>query len=267
MSRNHLDCGGIALRFILPDIPPYRDLRFTGGVGAIDSAPELIVRVLRPEEPASETSFGAWIPVDGAGEYEAACNYAASRAWVRCVGENPCAALANFTRRLLMERIPVLGGVVLHSACVARSGHAYLFAGKSGAGKSTACALSVPALIVADDLSAVRIKGDGADVWGLPEYDGVSGAIRAPGPFRLAAIFRLVKAAHPALSRLSVAEAIAGLMALPSGPEGNALAATSLAALEALMRLVPCYELRFRKDPSFWACIDDELIDIVRRNA
>src|SRR5690554_1688814 len=59
-------------------------------------------------------------------------------------------------------------GLMIHSSCVAEAGKSYLFAGQSGAGKSTVAILSRPRVILSDEATLVRIGFDGVFAYDSP---------------------------------------------------------------------------------------------------
>jgi hypothetical protein len=128
-------------------------------------------------------------------------------------------------------RLLEIGGVVLHSAGVVRNGAAFLFLGRSGAGKTTVARLSLAAgaEVLSDDLNALclarALPGDGAAgaagvtgvgagcvVVKLP-FTGDLGerrAVRPPVP--LGALLRLEQDVADALAPLSRAETLGCLL-------------------------------------------------------
>lgn len=151
------------------------------------------------------------------------------------------------------------GGLPLHAAGVIHRGSLYLFAGVSGAGKSTAAGLSAQLgdTVLDDDQVLIERPPDGpyrARAWGY----GTQGA-GAP----LKAVFFLFQSEDERLERLSKAAAARLLFARSLDIMGNALMdddyqkALFLAAQVA--RVVPGYELHFRKTPAFWKLIEDTL--------
>jgi hypothetical protein len=121
----------------------------------------------------------------------------------------------NFLRVLVAYRLLELGGVVLHSAGVVRHGAAFLFLGRSGAGKTTAARISLAqgAEVLSDDLNALSLCAGGCAVLKLP-FTGDLGerrGVRPPVP--LGALLRLEQADADAAAPLSRAETLACLLA------------------------------------------------------
>src|ERR1700720_1801856 len=139
-------------------------------------------------------------------------------------GERFPGVFENFLRVLVAYRLLELGGTVLHSAGVVRDGAAFLFLGRSGAGKTTAARLSLAqgAEVLSDDLNALVIsnaKGDarggagGCVVLKLP-FTGDLGERRAlRPPLPLGGLLRLAQDSADALAPLSRAETMACLLA------------------------------------------------------
>ncbi|MBI5379368.1 MAG: hypothetical protein HZA23_04345 [Nitrospirae bacterium] len=172
-------------------------------------------------------------------------------------GHAPEYACDTYLRVMLSYRFPELGGFLLHAAGLVRNGKGYLFAGKSGAGKTTITRLSAPnAVVLNDDFTLVRLSPDGATVHGTPFYGeyGKGGAnIGAP----LAGIYFLSKAntheAVPLPPQAAIARLFGSVLHFPSD---RATAQALLDLATAICRRVPCFELRFLPDASFWSCIN-----------
>ncbi len=136
-------------------------------------------------------------------------------------GERFPGVFENFLRVLVAYRLLDLGGVVLHSAGVVRDGAAFLFLGRSGAGKTTVARLSQAqgAEVLSDDLNALcagggaGTAGAGCAVLKLP-FTGDLGERRAVRPaVPLGALLRLVQDTADALVPLSRAETLACMLA------------------------------------------------------
>ena len=161
---------------------------------------------------------------------------------------------------ILAKRPPDL---LLHAAGIVREGSAYLFTGPSGAGKSTVCKLSASngaCAILHDDVVALAQTEDGFCAWSTP----LSGEMRAKSSIGapLRAIFSLKPDQVNYTARLSGWQALNVLVAqlLPplSHKKGEITIepAESLEMLLAMAGSIPCYELHFRREASFWRCIE-----------
>jgi hypothetical protein len=130
-------------------------------------------------------------------------------------GERFPGTFENFFRVLVAYRLLDLGAVVLHSAGVVKEGAAYLFLGRSGAGKTTVARLGLArgGEVLSDDLNALVIEGGRCMVRKLP-FTGELGErreLRPPVP--LGGLLRLHKDTRDALRPLSRAQALASLLA------------------------------------------------------
>ena len=157
------------------------------------------------------------------------------------------------------------GGLLIHSCGVIRGKDGYLFLGESGAGKSTIAEMSASLgfQILGDDLNFI-----------LPNCCSQYTIAAAPSVKQMSfgglnqqpcvkGIFKLVKDENDSLIRMSSIETakilFASVMqtpksiALPQKIFGNVFQTTSLIA-----KLIPCYELHFRKTPEFWNMINSE---------
>lgn len=186
-----------------------------------DKAPDVRVRA-RPEKPAARKAAVSGSPGESyrLTAEDFACEVSASLDSIDVRGE--AAALADGVRaggRLgSLLRCLSGGGLALHASCVAlgngQDARAFVMAGPSGAGKTTAAghAAAAGARIIADDLVMLR-RDDGEPKWrasGLPwEVGGNSDPVRA------AALVRIVPAPEYSLSRVRGARAAALALACP----------------------------------------------------
>jgi hypothetical protein len=164
-------------------------------------------------------------------------------------------ALDSLLRILLTMVLLPRRGFLLHAATVVRDGWAYVFVGRSGAGKSTVASLSPAGTVLTDEISLLRFTDGCWQAYGTPFW----GEFRAAGQnehYPIAGIYSLVQSAEDRVEMLATKEIIRAL--LPC-----VLFFTSkLDANEELLRLllrfvrqVSCYRLHFRRDNSFWKVI------------
>jgi hypothetical protein len=92
-------------------------------------------------------------------------------------------------------------GLLLHASCVAEGEKAYVFAGQSGAGKSTVARLSEPRLVLADEVTIVKVRKQEATVYDSPFRSEIKSA-EAGTKRRLEGIFILQASQH--IQRLSL---------------------------------------------------------------
>ncbi len=147
---------------------------------------------------------------------------------------------AIYASRLLRE-----GGFFLHAAAIVDAEKAFVFFGPSGSGKTTVADL-VGEGVISDEIAAIKRDGDRYQVSGVP-WRGER--LSAP----LAGLFRLRKAGETMFTRLSPAEAVRELLssvffAQPHSSEVGRF----LEIGGELASMVPCYEMRFALDLSFW---------------
>jgi hypothetical protein len=177
------------------------------------------------------------------------------------VGES-ANSLEALVRIGMSVTVPRRGGLVFHASVVRGRRGAALFAGKSGAGKSTIAALLAGVSgfeRLADELVIVMPGANpgassGWDVHVPPFLGGVGLPHGAHAP--LAEAHVLVQAPHHRRTALARTEAVRALLphvlAYVAEPETAALA---LAAAAALTAAVPCYRLEFAKDPGVAAVL------------
>jgi hypothetical protein len=236
--------GCVPFQFQMSDARLYRaaSLRYAAFT---EAAPQPIHIALNDHSIAGNQ------PADFAYDFEGAVLRADS-CKIRFDGVRNEYALDSLLRILLSWKLTDCNGFLLHAATVIRNGKAYVFTGRSGAGKSTVASLSPKGSVLTDEISLLRRENGEWRAYGTPFW----GEFRAAGsntsaPVR--GIFRLLQAAENRRTSLRPVEMIRILLPnvlfFSSESEANRrlLEIVGQAAEE-----MPGYELAFRKDPAFW---------------
>jgi hypothetical protein len=148
------------------------------------------------------------------------------------------------------------GGFLLHSASAIRNGKAFLFAGVSGAGKTTISRLAPPdATLLTDEISYVRKNGGGYTAFGTPftgELAKLGENVSAP----LAALYLLAQGPENRIEPVVPAEAARSLLAnvLFFAEDEELVQSTFHSAFEFVSR-VPVSRLTFVPDARVWELI------------
>ena len=164
-------------------------------------------------------------------------------------------ALDSLLRILLSWKLLECQGFLLHAATVIRDDAAYVFTGKSGAGKSTVAALSPPGSVLTDEISLLRREHGEWRAYGTPFW----GEFRAAGSNSSApvvGIFRLLQAPENRATPLRPVQTLRAL--LPNVLFFSAESEANRCLLEVLSQAaleIPGYNRAFRKDPSFWGSL------------
>jgi hypothetical protein len=148
------------------------------------------------------------------------------------------------------------GGLLVHAASAVRNGNAFLFAGVSGAGKTTISRLAPPDVtLLTDEISYLRRNGHGYIAHGTPfagELAKVGENVEAP----LAALFLLRQAPQNKVERVGDGEAARALLEsiLFFANDAELVNQVFESACD-LVRQVPVYRLAFVPDQSVWELI------------
>jgi hypothetical protein len=148
------------------------------------------------------------------------------------------------------------GGFLVHAASAVRNGKAFLFAGASGAGKTTLSRLApADAVLLTDEISYVRRQEGGYIAFGTPfagELARVGENICAP----IAAMYLLAKGPENRIEPVAQAEAGRSLLAniLFFAEDAELVHFVFQSACEFVGR-VPVYRLTFVPDARVWEMI------------
>lgn len=154
--------------------------------------------------------------------------------------------------RQIAERMPAYDTFLFHGSAVAVDGWGYLFAAKSGTGKSTHARLWQALLgdrltYVNDDKPLIRITPDAALVCGTP-YDGkhhLSSDISVP----LRAVCCLQRGTENRIRRISAGAAFPRLLQQAYTPRDQEALRRTIGLLQGLTERVQFYELSCNMDP------------------
>ena len=212
-----------------------------------------------PEAPVRVTLHaGRWRLERG--DFRAEWEPASRRGWIR-QSPNPYSidAVLRIVHTLLLAR---QGGFLLHSASAIRNGKAFLFAGVSGAGKTTISRLAPPdATLLTDEISYVRKRGDGNDgnngyiAYGTP-FTGELAKLGENTSAPVAALYLLAQGPENRIAPVATSDAGRELLAntLFFAEDAEFVRLAFQSACDFVDR-VPVYRLTFVPDARVWEMI------------
>lgn len=233
--------------------------RYAGFITAPERADiEFDVEIAPPGSPNPDADVqvaqqgGRWRLTRG--DFRAEWEPASGRGWIR-QSANPYSidAVLRIVHTLVLARNQ---GFLLHAASAIRNGKAFLFAGISGAGKTTISRLApADAVLLTDEISYVR-KGDyGYTAFGTPfagELAKVGENVSAP----VEALYLLAKGVENRIETVPSAEAVRSILAnvLFFAEEEPLVQSAFHAAFEFVSR-VTILRLTFVPDSRVWELI------------
>ncbi|MGG1629476.1 hypothetical protein [Rossellomorea sp. NRS-1567] len=146
-------------------------------------------------------------------------------------------------------------GLLLHSSCVIDGHKAHIFAGHSGAGKSTAARLSAPRELLSDEATLIKITDRSILIYDSPfrsELETVGHKENAP----LSSIQLLYQADFNERTQVKQSDAFMKLMDKVfywTYKEDEVVKVLDF--LKKIVRDVPVYDLHFQKNNTFWELI------------
>lgn len=265
MQELVIEIGGmpIAVRTTSPDFVPillgrYGDFLNPSAepIFEIDveiTDPRLLPGAIDPDEDLSVTFLhGNWILTRG--DFRAEFDANLRRGTIR-QNAAPYAidAAIRVLHSLLLAR---QGGMLVHAAGAVRHGRAFLFAGVSGAGKTTISRLAPPdATLLTDEISYLRREGEGYTAYGTPfagELARPGENVRAP----LEAIYLLTQGLENRIDDVSEADAVRAIVEcvlfFAYDPE---LVSRVFESACTLVQRVPVRRLTFLPDSRVWELI------------
>lgn len=146
-------------------------------------------------------------------------------------------------------------GLLLHSSCIVDGESAHLFAGESGAGKSTVAGLSSPRMLLSDEATILKVENSCLKVFDSPFRSDLP-SIGEEKIFTLASIDFLNQSLMNRRESLKESESLIGLMdKVFSWYPGPAFTLKLIKLINLTVKQVPVYNLYFKKDPTFWELI------------
>ncbi|WP_034765894.1 hypothetical protein [Rossellomorea vietnamensis] len=146
-------------------------------------------------------------------------------------------------------------GLLIHSSCVIDDHKAHLFAGHSGAGKSTAAKLSSPRPLLSDEATLVKVSKDAVIIYDSPFRSEQEGR-GDQSPVPLISIQLLFQSTQIERLQLMKSEAYIQLIDKVFYWKRNGEEVTRIMKmLKMIVNQVPVYHLKFQKNNKFWELI------------
>jgi hypothetical protein len=148
------------------------------------------------------------------------------------------------------------GGLMIHAAGISKNCKTYLFAGHSGAGKSTVSSLSKDALVLNDDLVIAMREEAGWRVYGTPFWNPTQVKPTNDSAL-LEKIYFLVQDTNVFVEPISFGSALAFLVSsVPVLSTSPQLGDKLLARCASILSITPHYKLHFLQDETFWKVVE-----------
>ncbi len=188
------------------------------------------------------------------GDFRAEWEPSARHGWIQ-QRANPYSidAVLRIVHTLVLAR---QGGFLLHSASAVRNGKAFLFAGVSGAGKTTISRLApADATLLTDEISYVRKQDAGYVAFGTP-FTGELAKLGENTSAPVAALYLLAQGPENRIEPVAVADAGRELLAnMLFFAEDQEMVHSAFQAACDFVHRVPVYRLTFVPDARVWEMI------------
>ncbi|MFE4114860.1 hypothetical protein [Priestia sp. YIM B13448] len=146
-------------------------------------------------------------------------------------------------------------GLLIHSSCATEKGRAHLFAGQSGAGKSTCAKLSAPRPILSDEATLLKVEKNQITVFNSPFRSELS-APSIEGTIPLASIQLLHQSLDNQRTKLGKASALLQIMdKVFYWNKDSEETKKIVQMIKEVLDHVPVYDLYFQKNNTFWELI------------
>jgi hypothetical protein len=209
-----IEIGGMAIALRTQD-PSFRQLlanRYTGFIeSSSDPQYEFDIDLFEPAESV-DADDDTQVTLQGSrwllrrGDFHAEWDSTAGRGHIQ-QSRNPYAidSVLRIVHTLILAK---QGGFLVHAASAIRGGQAFLFAGVSGAGKTTISRLAPSdATLLTDEISYVRPEGDAYRACGTP-FAGELARVGENQSARLSALFLLEKGPENRIETVATSDAV-----------------------------------------------------------
>jgi hypothetical protein len=253
--------GGVAIRLNTADSDFLELLhdRYAGFLSSeVDAEFDLEVELVQPEFPARDAEVrvthrsGRWLIERG--DFRAEWEPAGRRGRIRQTA-NPYSidSVLRIVHTLVLAK---QGGFLLHSASAIRNGKAFLFAGVSGAGKTTISRLApADVTLLTDEISYLRKQGEGYVAFGTP-FTGELAKLGENTSAPVAALYLLAQGPENRIEPVAAADAGRGLLAnMLFFAEDQEMVHWAFQAACDFVDRVPVYRLTFVPDARVWEMI------------
>lgn len=150
-------------------------------------------------------------------------------------------------------------GIMLHSSGVIDNNMAILFSGKSGAGKSTMAELSLPRVILNDEMIALRIVSGGLVCYSTP-FSGSGRSSYLNTGARVKRLYFIEQSKENVIANCGKEELITRFWCnVFSLRKDSAASYVARSVIAVLADANSCKILRFRKDRSVWESIEKDV--------
>ncbi len=169
-------------------------------------------------------------------------------------------SIETFLRICSSYFVSDFNGLVLHAATVENDGKGFIFCGKSECGKSTIARLSEKYLVFTDEISIIRRIGNIYKVFSTPFWGEMQGGIAdVNSSVKVETILFPRKSKEVYLEKVNSSNALLEIMKNTLFFTNDNIRAQKIFELcHGIAEEIPCYELYFLPDASFWECILDE---------
>jgi hypothetical protein len=253
--------GGVAIRLNTTDSDFLELLhdRYAGFLSSeADAEFDLEVDLVQPEFPARDADVsvthrsGRWLIERG--DFRAEWEPAGRTGRIRQTA-NPY-SIDSVLRIVHTLELAKQGGFLLHSASAIRNGKAFLFAGVSGAGKTTISRLApADATLLTDEISYVRKMEEGYVAFGTP-FTGELAKLGENTSAPVAALYLLAQGPENRIEPVSAPDAGRELLAnMLFFAEDQEMVHWAFQAACDFVDRVPVYRLTFVPDARVWEMI------------
>ncbi|WP_418792220.1 hypothetical protein [Phosphitispora sp. TUW77] len=169
--------------------------------------------------------------------------------------------LVSYLRTVATVSIVNCGGLALHSSCILRNGRTYIFTGYSGAGKSTIIKLTENPLIYSDEVTLLKKNQNGIFSIHHSPFRSEFYSKYLPPTSYIAGIFFIRQDSRVFLEDIPVKKALFEILPMVFFPINKTQQFENKIFNHCadLLNQVPVFNLHFRKDGTFWDCIEKNL--------